>query len=50
MDILWSMIAALQLVSNIKNLANVPLPAQVTLLMAVIDSTVNFNILAIPIV
>jgi hypothetical protein len=48
MDILWSMIAALQLVSNVKNLAKLALPGQVTLLMTVIDQTVNFNILAIP--
>ncbi len=48
MDILWSMIAAMQLVSNIKNLGKLPLPAQVMLLMTVIDQTVNFNILAIP--
>ena len=48
MDILWSMIAALQLVSNVKNLANLTLPGQVTLLMTVIDQTVNFNIMAIP--
>ena len=48
MDILWSMIAALQLVSNIRNLEKLPLPAQVTLLMTVIDQTVNFNIMAIP--
>ena len=33
MDILWSMIAALQLVSNVKNLAKLALPGQVTLLM-----------------
>jgi hypothetical protein len=37
MDILWSMIAAMQLVSNIKNLEKLPLPAQVTLLMTMID-------------
>ena len=48
MDILWSMIAAMQLVSNVKNLANLTLPGQVTLLMTVIDQTVNFNIMAIP--
>ena len=48
MDILWSMIASMQLVSNIKNLAKLTLPAQVTLLMTVIDQTVNFNIFAIP--
>ena len=48
MDILWSMIASMQLVSNIKNLTKLTLPAQVTLLMTVIDQTVNFNILAIP--
>ena len=48
MDILWSMIASMQLVSNIKNLTKLTLPAQVTLLMTMIDSTVNFNILAIP--
>ena len=42
------MIAAMQLVSNIKNLAKLSLPAQVTLLMTVIDQTVNFNIMAIP--
>ena len=48
MDVLWSMIAAMQLVSNIKNLVKLPLPAQVTLLMTVIDQTVNFNLMAIP--
>ena len=48
MDILWSMIAAMQLISNIKNLTNLAIPAQVTLLMIVIDQTVNFNIMAIP--
>ena len=48
MDILWSMISAMQLVSNVKNLTNLNLPGQVTLLMTVIDQTVNFNIMAIP--
>ena len=48
MDILWSMIAAMQLVSNVKNLTKLTLPAQVTLLMTVIDQSVNFNILAFP--
>ena len=37
MDILWSMIAAMQLISNITNLSKLPLPAVVTLLMTVID-------------
>ncbi len=48
MDTLWSMLASMQLISNIKNLLNIPLPGQVTLLMAVIDSSVNFNIMAKP--
>ena len=45
MDILWSMISSLQLVTNIINLEKLSLPAQVSLLMGIIDNTINFNIM-----